>query len=154
MRRIYAKETFDRQLYWIWAAMIQRCHNPANKGYKNYGGRGIRVCERWHTYANFAADVCPRPDGLTLDRPRNNEDYGPDNFRWADRFVQAGNRRFCIMVPDGTESVPLKEYCRRHAMPYRPVVKRIQNRGWSLEDALTVPVGSGVWGLNRKGKAA
>ncbi|MDP9090309.1 MAG: hypothetical protein M3O26_16405 [Pseudomonadota bacterium] len=149
MKRIYIKETFDRRLYWVWAAMIQRCHNPSNAGYERYGGRGITVCDRWREYKNFAADVGVRPDGMTIDRPENNKGYGPDNFRWADRFVQAGNRRYCIMVPDGNESVPLKEYCRRHDLIYRPIAKRVRN-GWSVKDAISIPLGSGVRGPGRK----
>lgn len=74
--------------------MMQRCYNPNNNSFKNYGARGIRVCDRWrHSFADFAADVGPRPHGASLDRVNNNGDYEPDNVRWATRVEQMNNTR-------------------------------------------------------------
>lgn len=78
--------------YRIWANMKQRCHNPSNWAYKYYGARGIVVCERWHAYKNFAADVGEPEKGMTLDRIDNNGNYCPDNVRWTSRLVQSRNR--------------------------------------------------------------
>jgi hypothetical protein len=79
--------------YGVWRAMKERCSNPKNKDYANYGGRGIRVCERWHTYDNFLADMGPRPPGLSIERRNNNLGYSPDNCYWATRLEQNHNQR-------------------------------------------------------------
>jgi hypothetical protein len=132
----------SKRVYWVWADMMSRCRNPNHRGFANYGGRGIAVCERWISSANFIADMGERPEGGMLDRIDNDGPYSPENCRWATRQEQNSNRRNCIYVDCDGERVTLKEYCRRKDMTYRPVVKRIQDYGWSLERALTVPVGS------------
>jgi hypothetical protein len=81
--------------YRLWKAMIQRCHNPRNSEYRNYGARGIRVCQRWrHDFTAFLADVGFKPARqLTLDRVDNDGDYQPGNVRWATRSEQMQNTR-------------------------------------------------------------
>lgn len=81
--------------YAAWSHMTQRCNNPNHPRYKHYGGRGIKVCERWLKFENFLADVglAPSPKH-TIDRfPNNDGDYEPDNFRWATYSEQNKNRR-------------------------------------------------------------
>lgn len=133
----------QQRLYWVWADMVSRCSNPNHKAFPNYGGRGISVCERWKESASFMADMSPRPAGGMLDRIDNDAGYSPENCRWATRKQQNSNRRNCIYVRHGGERVTLREYCRRDGLRYRPIVKRIQDRHWPVDLALSVPVGEG-----------
>jgi hypothetical protein len=88
------------QLYYRWSGMLDRCRNPKSKGWKDYGARGIAVCEHWLDFRNFAADVGEPPPGqngrrsaYSLDRIDNDKGYEPDNVGWATRKEQANNRR-------------------------------------------------------------
>lgn len=95
-RKSMAKRSPDpelRRFYQAWCGMHARCNNKNHKDFKYYGGRGIRVCDRWREFEAFKADMWPRPDGKTLDRRDPNLGYSPTNCRWATALEQRHNRR-------------------------------------------------------------
>ena len=79
--------------YQTWAAMKQRCNNPNNKHYKDYGGRGIGICKEWGQFINFYKDMGEPLDSMSLDRIDNNKGYFKDNCRWATNIIQGRNQR-------------------------------------------------------------
>lgn len=84
------------RVYTSWRGMKSRCLNDKTRDYNNYGGRGIKVCERWMKFSNFYKDMGDCPEGFTLDRIDVNGNYEPSNCRWADKTTQSENRRvFC-----------------------------------------------------------
>ena len=88
LHRLFNKE------YAVWIAMKDRCNNPNNKFYKDYGGRGIEVCEEWtHSFKRFMEDMGPKPEGYSIDRTDNDSGYSPDNCCWATMKEQATHRR-------------------------------------------------------------
>lgn len=107
--------------YEIWASIKQRCTNPRSKRYKDYGSRGITLCDRWlESFENFYADMGPRPEGLTLDRIDNDKGYSPDNCRWVSYAEQNLNKRNTIRI----DGVPLRAIakakgCSYHTLYYR-----------------------------------
>lgn len=128
----------------VWTEMIQRCTNPNNAGFPGYGGRGIRVCERWHSFENFLADMGPRPSPRhSIDRVDNDGDYEPSNCRWATVREQArNNRRNRWLTFDG-ETRLITEWADRLGIGYMTIHYRLTH-GWSVERALSTPVMSSI----------
>lgn len=122
---------------WIaWVAMRQRCENPKVHNYVRYGGRGIKVCQRWARFENFFADMGKRPAGSSIDRIRNSGNYSPSNCRWATAKQQARNRRSNrILAYQGQEHC-LATWCEKLGLPYHLARDRLA-RGWDVARAFT-----------------
>lgn len=124
----------------VWSTMIQRCSNPRKDDYARYGGRGIRVCERWKQFTAFYEDMGPRPSPEhSIDRVDNTAGYSKDNCRWATRVEQQNNKRSNrLVVLDGVV-MSLAQACRMRNLPYSPIQLRLR-RGWSTADAFSTPI--------------
>jgi hypothetical protein len=120
--------------------MKGRCSNPKNVRFKDYGGRGIYVCDRWQFYENFLADMGERPKGKSLDRIDNDGPYSPDNCRWATPIQQMRNKRNNIMVLYGGRTMPLPEAAELAGIPLN-IVKARNHYGWPRERWF-IPIGS------------
>lgn len=121
--------------YRIWRAMLNRCYNPKFEHYADYGGRGIKVCERWlNSFENFYADMGPS-NGLTIERINGDCDYDPSNCKWATWVEQANNRRTTRMVTYNGETMPLKTFTAMFDIPYQTILNRL-NSGMSAEEAV------------------
>ena len=122
--------------------MKQRCKNPKAFGYENYGGRGIRVCDRWLALANFVADNESRwQPGLTIERIDNNGNYTPENTTWVTQKRQAQNRRDTWLLTYAGRTQSRADWAEEYGLLYTTFVKRIE-AGWGIERALTQPVRS------------
>lgn len=122
----------------VWMGMLGRCENPTNQAYKDYGGRGIKVCERWHSFENFLEDVgLPPQTGLSLDRfPNNDGDYEPGNVRWATKKEQANNRRSSKLLTFEGQTMTYAQWEDYLGLRRGEVWSRI-DKGWVLQRVLS-----------------
>lgn len=124
-----------------WGQMMARCYDPENHKYASYGGRGIRVCDRWLCCRLFIEDMGQRPQGMTLNRIDNDGPYSPENCEWADAHTQSRNRQDTRLITFNGETLCLTDWARKAGMRFETLRTRI-DLGWSFEDAITKPVGS------------
>jgi len=130
--------------YRIWSTMIQRCCNEKCREFPRYGGRGIKVCERWlawNGFANFIQDVGPRPEGagISLHRVDNNGHYERDNVTWTDQKTQMRNRSNNHKLTVEGREMTLVEWAEELGMLPGTLCQRLR-KGWPVEEALTCPV--------------
>lgn len=125
----------------IWKDMRRRCRSKTNSRYADYGGRGIAVCERWNDFALFLADMGPRPSAThSIERRDNDGNYEPDNCRWATPVEQANNKRSNRNITIGALTLTVEQWNRKLGFPNSVLRKRLW-RGWSVEHAMTTPIG-------------
>lgn len=122
--------------YRTWTAMQRRCRDTRDVHWPQYGGRGIRVCDRWMDYAAFLADMGERPTGLTLDRIDNDRDYAPDNCRWATGSQQSNNTRLTHLMTHDGRTQSLSAWARELGLTRWQIYSRIE-AGASDDEALT-----------------
>jgi hypothetical protein len=132
--------TKKTRVYIAWSDMRQRCLNPHHKNFDRYGGRGIRICDRWNEFANFLADMGEPPVGMWLDRENNDGHYEPSNCRWQTATEQQQNRSDNHLITWQGETLCVHEWGRRTGLG-NTLSHRLR-RGWPVQRALTE-------GLNR-----
>lgn len=125
--------------YRSWYAMVARCTNPKNKRWARYGGRGIKVCDRWLDFRNFLADMGERPVGMTLDRSDNARGYEPANCRWATAIEQGRNTARTRLIAYEGKSYPLRTLAEHFGINHEALRHRL-DAGWPVEKALKEPL--------------
>lgn len=140
----YAKEVIKRthtkhgmantRTYHIWENIKDRCLNPKNKGFKNYGARGITIDDSWHDFENFYKDMGEAPDGLMIDRINNNEGYSKENCQWATRSQQNINKRY-VNKTTGIRNISYLSRDDIYEVGFSRNKKRYRKTFKNLEDA-------------------
>lgn len=124
----------DTPTYHAWEAMRQRCFDKNFAQHKDYGDRGITVCDRWSSFKKFYEDMGAKPPGLTLERIDNSKGYDKSNCRWATRKEQANNRRTNRLVTYHGITKTLMQWVDELGLNYDRVKRRL-NLGWPVEKA-------------------
>lgn len=127
--------------YTSWQAMKQRCTNPRVMNYNNYGGRGIKVCERWRKFENFLEDMGEVPRGLQIERKDNDGNYCQENCHWVTRKQQARNKRNNHLITYNDKQQCLATWAEEYNIKYHTLYYRIYKLGWSIQKALTKSIG-------------
>lgn len=122
-----------------WKSMLERCEWGGHKSFKDYGGRGIKVCDRWHEFAAFYADMGDRPEGKQMGRIDNERGYEPGNCRWETPKENANNRRSSVFLEHDGKRMTVTQWAEHLRVPKTALEKRISD-GWSHERALTAPL--------------
>lgn len=128
----------DTPTWRSWKSMHERCYMLAHKSFSQYGGRGIIVCDRWHTYENFRADMGVRPNGSTLGRIDNDGIYEPGNCRWETPKQQARNRRSSTLLTHDGKTMCVTAWADETGLPHTTIAARLK-KGWDPIRALTQP---------------
>ena len=131
---------YGTRLYRTWANMKQRCLNPSRPDYKHYGARGIKVCDEWMEFKNFADWAMQHgySDNLTLDRIDVNQGYNPSNCRWVNLKVQENNRSNNILIAFNGVVHTRQEWSEITGIKYTTIRNRLDNLHWPIAKALTV----------------
>jgi hypothetical protein len=123
-------------LYGVWQSMRRRCLTPTTNQFADYGGRGIKICEEWDSFEQFAKDMGERPPGYTLERVDNDGDYGPSNCKWASRKEQQRNQRVTRRVIIGDRSYIAAELAEIASLKTDSILDRVA-RGQTYEEVVS-----------------
>lgn len=127
--------------YVRWKAIKSRCLNPKNKSYRDYGGRGIKICERWvASFENFLKDMGRAPKGKQIDRINNNGDYCPENCKWSTRQEQGRNTRRNHTIEYGGELKTIDQWADFLGIKRTTFEYRVYS-GWSVDRIFNEPIG-------------
>lgn len=122
--------------YNVWCGIKQRCYYEKHVSFSIYGGRGVRVCERWHDFANFYADMGPRPSAKhTVERLDSSKDYSPENCTWVTRAAQSRNTSRTRHISHAGETLCVEDWAKRLGVSAVTLRMRL-HRGWSEQEAL------------------
>ena len=131
-----------KQLRSMYRGMIHRCYNQNNKDYRNYGGRGIRICKKWlddkRAFYEFVHANKHDP-GHQIDRIDNDGNYEPKNCRFVSAFVQTNNRTSNCFIDWEGKRLTIRQWERELGMPINVLHQRLRSN-WSIERAMTQPV--------------
>jgi hypothetical protein len=131
---LYKHGMMKHPLYSQWRGMMQRCQDPNQKQYKYYGGKGIKVCDRWHDFPSYLADMGMPLEGQTIDRIDSNKDYCPENCRWVSRSEQMKNRSNAVLITFNGTTKNLIDWARSIGINKSTLKYRLRN--WPMEKAL------------------
>ena len=124
--KTHGKSYPPSRVYWSWKSMKARCYNPNRTHYRHYGGRGIKVCDRWlESFENFYEDMGDCPPGLSIDRIDNDGDYTPENCRWATSMEQTNNTSRNRRVTVDGETMTITQWARRLGVNIRTMFYRV-----------------------------
>jgi hypothetical protein len=139
LKRITRHNMSNSSEYSSWESMKSRCLNSNNMFYCNYGGRGIKVCERWMDFKNFYEDMKNKPNSnYSLDRINVDGNYEPDNCRWVTKDIQDRNKRNSVYLFYNNKKYILSDLAKKFNLNQQTLKSRL-NKGMSLEKALTKP---------------
>ncbi len=127
------------RVYRIWSGMWNRCRNDKSKDFPRYGGRGIKVCDRWNSFELFLEDMGEPDSNATIERKNNDLGYCKSNCVWASNITQARNRRSNVILTFNGETLCLSEWSERLGVNKCLLSKRL-SRGWSIDATLSTPV--------------
>ena len=143
---------FGAHPLWVrWQGMHARCSNQNHTGYHNYGGKGVRVCQRWRDFGLFVADMgMPKDMQMSIERENSSKDYCPENCRWAYSGEQSRNTKRNIWVTVGDCTLTVSDWELKNGVSSGAYSMRIR-RGWDHIDAVTLPVepGKPLWSRNK-----
>lgn len=150
-QRLRTLPSIFRSEYNSWRSMKRRCFNENEVSYRYVGGRGLSMCNRWLSFANFLADMGPKPgDGYSIERIDNAKGYEPSNCKWATPLEQAQNTCKVRWLTCFGVTLSVSEWSRRCRIPASTILCRLDSFGWSVEKALTIPPVMGAAPVNGK----